>query len=233
MSRRKRIRGDRVLPDVPLRLIFVVEVEIRIDRAAHGEQHSAAVARDLDAHDVALTFREPRRDVALRRRRRRAIAKIEIGADGETQDVAQIRVDLQLHVLVEQRPLRVRDREIRRYRVRILARCRRRRCRRRRRRTQRSLRRSTRALPRGRRADTLHQHSVFRSSWKVPLHSLGLARADPSSVDSSTAKLRMQARKRSLRSLRACIISRPSAPRCDVISAPRNHGHRHPRLPLT
>ena len=67
-------------------------------------------------------FREAHRDVALRRRRRSAIANVEIGADGEAQDVAQVRVDLQLVVLVVERALRVRDREIRGDGIGILAR---------------------------------------------------------------------------------------------------------------
>ena len=116
------IGRDLVLPDVPLRLVFVVEIEALVDGAAHREQHLAAVARDLDARDVARAFREALRDVALRRRRRSAIANVEIRADGEAQDVAQVRVDLELVVLVVERAFRVCDREIRSYGIGILAR---------------------------------------------------------------------------------------------------------------
>ncbi len=115
----QRIGRERVLPDLPRRLF--VHVLVRIERAAHGEQHFLAVGRDLDAHDVALTQRLAQRDVALRRRRRRAIANVEIGADVEAQDVPHVGRRLQLLVLVEQRALRVGDREIRRDRIRLLA----------------------------------------------------------------------------------------------------------------
>ena len=97
-------------------------VEALVDGAAHREQHLAAVARDLDARDVARAFREALRDVALRSRRRSAIANVEIRPDGEAQDVAQVGVDLELVVLVVERAFRVRDRKIRSDRIGILAR---------------------------------------------------------------------------------------------------------------
>ena len=171
----QRVRRDRVFPDVP------VAADPRRrgpDPRSTGPRIANSTLRPSLEISTPMTspvtFRESRRDVALGRRRRRAIAQIEIGADGETQDVAQIGVDLELLVLVEQRPLRVRDRKIRRYRDPDPGPCRCRRCRRRRRRTQRrimTVNASTAARPR--RRARLTKRSVFRSSWKVPLHHLG------------------------------------------------------------
>src|SRR6187549_4073875 len=88
----QRVRRYHVLPNVPLGLFGIIEVQVFVDRTAHREQYLLPVARDLDARYVASTLREAQRDVAFRRRRRRTIAHEEIGADRVSQDVAQVRV---------------------------------------------------------------------------------------------------------------------------------------------
>ncbi len=114
----KRVGSDLVFPDGPGRL--VVHVLGRVEGPAHREQHLLAVLRDLHTHHVTGALGLTNGDVPLHGGRRRAIAHVQIGTDVEAARVAQIGALLHLVVLVEQRALGIRDREIRRDRIRAL-----------------------------------------------------------------------------------------------------------------
>ena len=85
----QRIARNIVFPDVPGWLLVISQ--IRIEWAAHREQDSATVHRDLGAHNITQTLGLTYRDIALDGRGRSAFPHIQIGADVESQYVANIR----------------------------------------------------------------------------------------------------------------------------------------------
>ena len=108
----------RVFPDVPRRLLVIVDVLEQ--RLAQREQQPHAVVGHLDITHVALAAGDPKRQIPIGRARRGAVAQPQIAACVETDLLAQVGLDQRAVLLSRQRTLRVGDREVDHDRVRIL-----------------------------------------------------------------------------------------------------------------
>jgi hypothetical protein len=110
-----------VLPDIPGRLIFVIEVEIGVDRPSHGEQQLAAVECDLDVANIALVRNLAFGNVDCKRTRGCPVAKEQVGADLKRNLLAQILLFEFTVVIKGERLHNVRYREVDNDRIGILA----------------------------------------------------------------------------------------------------------------